>query len=103
MKSLDERKAIIDAEINRRLRQGWIIASRTDTTCQITKDEKPDGCLTVLLFLTFIIPGILYLILRKKRVTLYFEVDTEGKFHYDSPDFNSRRLKEAEEYANRQL
>jgi hypothetical protein len=102
MKTIEERKAILDAEINRRLRQGWIITSRTETSCQMTKDKKPDGCLTVILFLTFIIPAILYLILRKKLYTIYFDVDSEGKFHYGSPEFSASQIKEAEDYANRQ-
>ena len=55
MKTLDERKAILEAEIIKQQKKGWQIASRTDTTCQITKEKRPDGCITAILIILFVI------------------------------------------------
>ena len=54
MKTLEERKAILEAEIIKQQKKGWLIANRTDTTCQLTKEKKPETCLIVILFLLFV-------------------------------------------------
>lgn len=101
MKTIEERKAILEAEVIKQQKKGWLIISKTDTTAQMTKEVPPEGCLTIILFLTFIIPGILYLILRKKRYTIYIEVNEEGKLKYSSQDLTSYQLKEAELMVNK--
>jgi hypothetical protein len=48
MRTIDERKAILEAEIIKQQKKGWLIANRTDTTCQLTKEKKPETCLIVI-------------------------------------------------------
>ena len=42
MKTFEERKAILEYEITKQQKKGWQIASRTDTTCQLIKEKKPE-------------------------------------------------------------
>ena len=42
MKTFEERKAILEYEITKQQKKDWQIASRTDTTCQLTKEKKPE-------------------------------------------------------------
>jgi len=101
MKTIEERKAILEVEVIRQQKKGWLITSKTDLSCQMTKEVKPDGCLTVILFITFIIPGILYLVLSRRRYTIFIEVNEEGKLTYSSQDLTSYQLKEANKQANK--
>lgn len=77
--SIEERKAILDAEIANQVKLGWRVASRTDTTAQLVADKKPDGCVAVLLLLFLLVPGILYLLLYRGSRSLYLEVNEQGR------------------------
>jgi excisionase family DNA binding protein len=94
MKTIDERKAILEAEIIKQQKKGWQIANRTDTTCQMVKEKKPETCLIVILFLLFVIPGLLYLILMKGNVTVYIEITEEGEVKYSGKDLSPYELGE---------
>lgn len=94
MKTLNERKTILEAEIIKQQKKGWQIVSRTDTTCQIAKEKKADGCTTVILILLFVIPGILYLILMKGTTTVYIEISEDGEVIYSGKDLSPHELDE---------
>lgn len=92
MKTAEERKAILENEINKRLKRGWKISTRTETSCQFERDKSANGCLVVFLLLLFIIPGILYLVLYKGTKTLFVEVTEEGEVKYSSPYYSKLEL-----------
>lgn len=94
MKTIEERKAILEAEIIKQQKKGWQIASRTDTACQITKEKKPETCLVVLLILLFVIPGILYLILMKGTMNVYIEINEAGEVIYSGKDLSPYELEQ---------
>jgi excisionase family DNA binding protein len=101
MKTLEERKAILNAEINHSLKNNWRVTTRTDTTCQLIMERKPETCLIILLLLFFIIPLIIYLLVRKKTTTVYVEVNEDGEVIYTSKDLSTSMLQEANELANK--
>jgi hypothetical protein len=82
MKTIEERKAILEAEIVKQQKKGWQIVSRTDTNCQLKKERRANGCIAVLLLILFIIPGILYLIFMRDTTLVFFEVNEEGEIKY---------------------
>jgi len=102
MKTTEERKAILEKEIARQLKKGWRISSRTEIGCQLVIDKKRNGCLIVILFLFFIIPGIFYLILTQgKTISVYVEVNEDGQINYSSKDLSPNQLREANYQANK--
>lgn len=104
MKTIEERKAILETEVGKQLRKGWRISSRTDTGCQLLIDKKRDTFTVVILFLFFILPGIFYLLLTQGRVqTVYIEVNEDGEIVYSSKDFSAGMLKQASALANKGL
>ena len=82
MKTKEERNAILEKDISRQVSHGWRVLSRTDTTCQLVKDKKANGCLAVILLLLFIIPGIIYLVMSNGTKSLYIDVNAEGEINY---------------------
>lgn len=100
MKNFNERKAILTNEIKRQQKNGWRVIDRTDTTCTLEKDNDADTCLVIFLLLLFIIPLILYLIFRKKKATVFVEVNEEGEIVYSSKDISPHKLSEANKEAN---
>jgi excisionase family DNA binding protein len=92
MKTFDERKAILDNEIIKQQKKGWQIANRTDLTCQFIMGKKPEIIVVVILFLLFVIPGLLYLILMKGSITVYVEINEEGEIKYSGKDLSPYEL-----------
>ena len=92
MKTFDERKAILDNEIIKQQKKGWQIANRTDLTCQLIMEKKPEIIVVVILFLLFVIPGLLYLILMKGSITVYVEINEEGEIKYSGKDLSPYEL-----------
>jgi hypothetical protein len=86
MKTVEERKAILDKKIYTEIKEGWQITSRTDTSCQLIREKKPNGFLTIILFLFFILPCIVYLLWVRGNDTIYVEVDEGGTLHTFEPD-----------------
>ena len=79
-KSLDERRAILQREINSYIRRGFRVVSQTDTTAQLVKPKH--FSLFWAIILTFLIVGIiLYLLyyLTKRDEVVYLEVDEQGR------------------------
>lgn len=75
--SLEERKAYLSAEIAKYLRQGFHVINQTDTTAQLQKDKGFSCLLFLLLLLLGIIPGIIYILVRRDRHA-YITVDEFG-------------------------
>ena len=75
MKSIEERKAILDIEIAEKIRKGWRLADRTETECKLVRDKRPNGFLLLLLFTISFLPGLGST--RTKR--LFVEVNEEGE------------------------
>jgi hypothetical protein len=100
MKTLEERKAILDYLIAEQQKKGWQIASKTDTSCQLTREKKPDGCLTAILIILFVIPGILYLILMKGTETVVLEIDEQGEIKYTGKDLSPWELEQLKKNAS---
>ena len=73
--SIEERSEILGREINRYVRQGYRVVSRTDTTAQLVKPKEFSLFWAIIGFL------FLYLLyyLSKKDETLYLEVLPNGQ------------------------
>jgi len=82
MKTIEERKSILDKDIFRLVNHGWRVAHRSETKCLLVRRRKPNGCILTVLLLLFIIPGIIYLLMDRGRSTLKVEVTEEGNIKY---------------------
>ena len=67
MKTLEERKAILENELTKQLRKGWRISSRTENGCQLIQDKKRNGCLLVFLFLFLLSSSAIFMHGRRKH------------------------------------
>lgn len=94
MKTIEERKAILDAEIIKQQKKGWQVTSRTNTTCQLIKDKKPETIVVIILILLFVIPGILYLIFMKGAITVYVEITDNGEIKYSGKDLSPYEIEQ---------
>jgi hypothetical protein len=84
MKTIEERRSILDKDIFKHVNHGWRIATRSDTKCLMIRDKKAKGFLLIFLLLLFIIPGIIYLYIDKGRNSLMIEVTEEGNIKYNA-------------------
>lgn len=89
MKTVDERKVILEKDIFRHVSHGWRLQTRTDTTCQLVKENRLNGCLVIILFMLFIIPAVIYLANFKKTASLYIEIDQDGEAKYITDGLSS--------------
>ena len=89
MKTIEDRNAILEKDISKHVSNGWRVLSRTETSCQLVKDKKANGCLVVILLLLFIIPGIVYMVMSSGTKSLYIEVNIEGKINYITEGLSS--------------
>ena len=74
----EARKNILQQAIESRVKQGYIVVSQTDTTAQLTRKKGFSCLLFAILFILGIIPGIIYLLVRKDK-SIYITVDEYGK------------------------
>jgi len=98
MKTIEQRKAILDKDIYRHVNHGWRVTSRSDTKCLMIRDKKAKGCLLIFLLLLFIVPGIVYLFMNKGKSTLKIEVTPEGNIKYFATGLSSYERSELEWY-----
>ena len=77
--SLEERQVILRKEISHFVREGWRLQAQTETTAQMVKDKRANGCLLILLLCLLIVPGILYLLMFKGQDSLFIEVGGAGQ------------------------
>lgn len=99
MKTLDERKSVLENEITKKLKQGWRIVSKTDTDCQLIKDKKPSGILVLLFFSIAVLPSIG----SKGTKSIHVEVNEEGEIIYTSKDLSNSKLKKLNLRANEDI
>ena len=74
MISLEERKDILNDEVEILEEQGWMVMSRTDTTCFLKKENKAMGCLSVIISLATSFPFF-----EKFDKTRSVEINPEGE------------------------
>ncbi len=79
---LQERRYILDNEVTRHQREGWVVVSRTETTAQLQKRVQAIPTWAVIL-LTILTLGIIWLFLFafRKTATMFIEVDERGRVH----------------------
>jgi hypothetical protein len=82
MKTIEERKSILDKEIFKLVNHGWVLSHRSDTKCLLIKAKKVNGCLLTILLLLFIVPGIIYILMSKGKSTLKIDITEEGNIIY---------------------
>ena len=79
--TIEQRRAILQQEINKYVKQDYRVVSQTDTTAQLVRPKK-FSCLIALLALLIVVIGfIIYLIyyVAKRDDQIYIEVDENGK------------------------
>ena len=77
---LEERSAILDAEVMKYVRMGYEVRARTQTTAQLVKPKKFSFIWALVWFLLFGIGLIIYLLYYwgKRDQAIYLEVDERG-------------------------
>jgi hypothetical protein len=95
MKTIEERKLILDKDIFKHVNHGWRVATKSDTKCLMVRDKKAKGFLLIMLLLLFVVPGIIYLFIDKGRNRLMIEVTQDGNIKYNATglsDFEKSEL-----------
>src|ERR1035437_6577469 len=87
MKTIEERKAILDIQIIKEQKDGWLLINRTNTLAQFTKNYKANTGIGILLCLLFLLPGILYFHFAKKTKTILIDSKENGKLAFYYTDF----------------
>ena len=82
MKTLEERQNILDEEVLRLKGKGWIVKSRTETTCLLIKEDTAMGCFS--LIVSFV---VLFPFFEKRIKTRIIEVTPEGNIKRSWPSF----------------
>ena len=82
MKTLEERKGVLDEEVIRLIGKGWIVKNRTDTTCLLIKEDTAMGCLS--LIVSFL---VLFPFFDERIKTRIIEVTSEGNIKRSWPRF----------------
>ena len=79
--TIEQRRAILQQEINKYVKQDYRVVSQTDTTAQLVRPKKFSCLIAVLALLVVVIGFIIYLIYyaSKKDDQIYIEVDENGK------------------------
>jgi hypothetical protein len=98
MKTIEERRSILDKDIFKCVNHGWRVATRSDTKALLVKNKKTNGCLLAFLLLLFIVPGIIYLFMNKGKSTLKIEVNQEGNIKYFTTGLSAFEINELESY-----
>ena len=82
--SLETRRAALQQEIGRYVRQGYQVVSQTDTTAQLLKPKQ----FATLWFILWLLTGVvwifylLYHLAMKREGRIYLEVDAYGTVHH---------------------
>ena len=79
--STQDRRKVLQAEIRRRVSNGYRVISQTDSTAQLTKPRKFSLFWGVVLGLTFfgLVLYLLWYVSRAKETAIYIEVDDDGR------------------------
>jgi hypothetical protein len=95
MKTIEERKSILEKDILKHGVHGWRVATKSETKAILVRDKKINRGLLIFLLLLFIIPAIFYLLKsRKDSVSLRIEVTEEGNIHYNAKGLSDREKSE---------
>lgn len=94
MKTIEERKLILDKDIFKHVNHGWRVATQSDTKCLLVREKKTKVGLFIFLLLLFIVPGIIYLFKDKGRSRLMIEVNQEGNIHYNARGLSDQEKSE---------
>jgi hypothetical protein len=85
LKTIEERKAILEKDIPRHVSHGWRVLSRTETSCKLEKDWKPNSSI-----LYFPLIGSIYsAVFKGKILSLYIEIDPDGEIKYITDGLSS--------------
>lgn len=78
-KTLDQRRAILQKEINNYIRQGYRVVSQTDTTAQLVKPKR-FSWFWFIIWALLIVGWVLYLVwyFVQSDKSIYIEVDERG-------------------------
>lgn len=78
---IEQRRAILDREIQSYVRKGYRVLSQTDTSAQLVKPKKFSLILAVLLLILMVLPFVIYLLMyvAAKDKTVYISIDSDGK------------------------
>jgi hypothetical protein len=78
-----QRSAILDEHIANYVRQGYQVAARTPTTCQLIKQKRFNLLIAIILFCLAIFPFVIYMLfyVNKKGGSVYLQVDAGGVVH----------------------
>lgn len=81
MLTKDERTAILDREVQKYVKSGYRVNSRTDTTAQLVQPKKFSFLLFIVLLILMVLPAVLYVVwyMVKKEGAIYLTVDENGK------------------------
>ena|ERR1035437_3252209 len=90
MKTIEERKAILDIQIIKEQKDGWLLINRTNTLAQFTKIYKANTGIGILLCLLFLLPGILYFYSAKKTKTILIDINENGELASYNHEFLSQ-------------
>lgn len=79
--STDERSALLDREIQKYVRSGYRVLSRSDTTAQLVKPKKFSLLIAIIALLLAVLPFVLYLLwyMASKDKTIYLSIDATGR------------------------
>jgi hypothetical protein len=85
---LEERSAILEAEVMKYARMGYEVRARTQTTAQLVKPKKFSFIWALVWFLLFGIGLIIYLLYYwgKREQRIYLEVDERGRIRSPNTD-----------------
>ena len=74
MISIEERKSILDEEVESMVERGWTVISRTDSTCFLRKEDRAMGCLSLIISFATLFPFF-----EPRYKTRTIEVSPEGE------------------------
>ncbi len=79
--SLDQRRAILEREIQSYVKKGYRVLSQTDTSAQLLKPKRFSWLLAIILLILMVLPFLVYLLMYigAKDKTVYITVDAQGK------------------------
>jgi hypothetical protein len=82
--TIEQRRAILRAEIEKAARKGWRVVSQTDAAAQLVKPREFSATWAFLWFLACGVGLVVYLLYYagKRDQQLYLDVDVEGTLHW---------------------
>lgn len=79
--SIEAREEALEAEINMRVGNGWIVVDRTATTAHLKLRKKPNDWLVLLLLSLGLIPYMIYTSVFNRPEDMSIEIDEFGSIN----------------------